>query len=193
MLYTNIGVVAIVLSSDGLFVKLPIYGLPLATNWKGLVLILNLRDELESWWRREENFRSTNSSNRNWNWLSDLEPPHLCWLPPLVLLLRIVNYSPSPMVLTIRYFPCYLCWLSHHVACYWSIPQVIACMDKLAWEARVFFNMLIWDYGDWCFSELADASILLLNHWTTCGLLASSMSDVFISAHKVLHEILVTS
>ena len=39
-------------------------------------------------------------------------------------------------------------------------------MDEVTWEAYVFFGMLIWDDGDWCFSELVAASILLLNHWS---------------------------
>jgi len=65
-------------------------------------------------------------------------------------------------------FLCYLYWLSHHLACYWSIPQMVACMDELAWEAYVFFGMLIWD--DWIDILLSYCWVFCwLMHWITCA------------------------
>ena len=45
--------------------------------------------------------------------------------------------------------------------------------------------------GDRCSSELIDASILLLEIWTACGLIDLILEAVLVHAHKVFDDMLV--
>ena len=40
-------------------------------------------------------------------------------------------------------FPCYLCWLSHHLACYWSIPPK-CLLVWMSWHERHMCSLVCW-------------------------------------------------
>lgn len=190
----KLGLFAIFWSFEGYYKNLPLY--VSSPTWKKEFCSCPLERARAR--ERSRGLDPPNSSNINWNSWE-------IWSLPILVGSHLLHSYSGLLTATRGFhvnvgvyswfgsFSCYLCWLSHHLACYWSISQVVACMDKLAWGICMFFGMLIWDDGDWCFSELAAASILLLNHWAICGLVVSNIGAVFIPVHRVFGEMFVRS